>query len=109
MQKDKAKSPEFEVSTGNVYADLGLSDPSGRQVKAGLMRAINKEIKHLGLTQVQAAERVGLSQPDISNIAQGHGVPFSKDRLMDVLSKLGVDVEINLHHGTGRVILHELV
>jgi transcriptional regulator with XRE-family HTH domain len=62
-----------------------------------------------GVTQTEAAQRTGLSQPDISKIAHGRGTAFSKDRLIDVLAKLGVDVEITLHHGTGRVTVRELV
>lgn len=110
MQRDKsAKNPEFEIGSGNVFADLGLSDPVDRQAKARLMHAVNKEIKALGLTQTEAAHRTGLSQPDISRIVRGRGMTFSKDRLIEVLAKLGVDVEITLHHGTGRVTVRELV
>ncbi len=36
---------EIENSTGNVYADLGLSDSSEMKVKAGLARAIADAIK----------------------------------------------------------------
>jgi predicted XRE-type DNA-binding protein len=107
--KHKNETVEFERGSNNVFADLGLSNPIERLAKARLMSAINAEVKRLGLTQTQAAERVGLSQPDVSNIARGRGTAFSIDRLMEILNRLGIEVEINLHHGSGGVVVHELV
>jgi predicted XRE-type DNA-binding protein len=107
--QDSNETIEFERGSGNVFADLGLSNPVERQAKARLMYAINCEIKRQGLRQTEAADRVGLSQPDISKIACGHGAAFSIDRLLQVLTKLGIEIEITLHHGNGGVVVRELV
>jgi predicted XRE-type DNA-binding protein len=110
MQDSNSKEEiEFERGSGNVFADLGLSNPVERQAKARLMYTINCEIKRQGLRQTEAADRVGLSQPDISKIACGHGAAFSIDRLLAVLTKLGIEIEITLHHGNGGVVVRELV
>lgn len=109
MQNDDANVPEYEIGSTNVFADLDLSNPDERHAKARLLSAINHEIKRLGLTQTQTAERVGLSQPDVSKIARGRGSAFSLARLMAILTKLGIDIEINLHHGTGGFVVRELV
>ena len=84
----------FVESSGNVFADLGLENADELLVRADLIIAINREIEARGFTQKQASELIGLSQSDISNIAGSKINRFSQKRLMNALSKLGLDVEI---------------
>ncbi len=102
QSKSHEQEGEFEVGSGNVFADLGLPNPEERQIKAALMRAVNHEIKHRNMNQTAAVEFVGLAQSDISRISRGQGRTFSVERLTEVLTNLGVDSEINMHHGTGK-------
>jgi predicted XRE-type DNA-binding protein len=81
----------------NVFADLGLANADELLAKADLAIAIKKEIDARGWTQAQAAERVFLSQPQISNIRRMKLEGFSRDKLQEVLRNLGIDVEITLH------------
>lgn len=106
---DEQETIDFEVGSGNVFADLGLPNPEERQIKSALMRAINHSIKPQKLNQSAAAEFVGLTQPDVSRISRGQGRTFSVERLLEVLKRLRVDVEISIHEGTGAVVIHELV
>ena len=76
---------EIENSTGNVYADLGPSDSSEMKVKAGLARAIADAIKARGLTQAEAAERMGLPQPKVSGILRGVFRGVSVEKMMECL------------------------
>lgn len=109
-KRSKDEDPiEVEFGSGNVFADLGLPSPEERQVKAALMRAINAEIRRRAITQVAAAELVDLAQPDISRISRGQGRTFSVERLLELLKKLEVDVEITMHRGTGALVVRELV
>src|SRR5665213_3166993 len=87
----------------NVFADLGLPNPEARLLKAQLMNAINTEIRIQTLTQKQAGMRAGLKQPELSRIANGRGSGFSVDRLIEVLRRLGRDVEITVAAATGPV------
>ncbi len=96
-------STVFETGSGNVFADLGLPDAEELLLKAQLMQAINAEITRRGLSQAEAGELVGLAQPDLSRIANGRGVGFSAERLMDVLRHLGRDVEILVSSASGPV------
>ncbi len=89
-----AEADEFVESSGNVFADLGLPDANELDVKSRLMHLIATEIRRRNLTQSEAAEKVGLSQGDISNISRGKLDRFSRDRLIDVLRNLGTDIEI---------------
>lgn len=97
MKKSK-KSDEIAVheGSGNVFADLGLPDADDLQLKAELARQICRRIKALALTQVLAAKRLGLKQPDVSKLINGRHTGFSADRLIGLLNSLEVDVEIVL-------------
>ena len=46
---------EFVESSGNVFADLGLSNPDERMAKAELALAITRHIRARGLNQTEAA------------------------------------------------------
>jgi predicted XRE-type DNA-binding protein len=94
MQR-KEKIPVVHGS-GNVFADIGLPDAEELQIKAELTRQLYHRIKTLGLTQVDAAKRLGLKQPDVSKLMNGRFAGFSTDRLLGLLSALAIDVEIVL-------------
>lgn len=101
MQQKKPHDADeiaFERSSGNVFADLGLENADELLVKADLAHAINTEIRAQGWTQVQAAERTGLTQSDISRIGRMKTDNFSQERLQNALRRLGMDVEIRIHH-----------
>ena len=85
-----------EESSGNVFADLGLSEPEERLAKADLAIAISREIGSRGLTQEEAADLLGVAQPDISNLTRGRLSGYSIERLTRLLNTLGQDVEIRI-------------
>jgi len=74
--------------SGNVFADLGLSNPLERQAKADIAIHIEFLIKKAGWTQAQAAKRMGINQPDVSDIVRGRLTGFTLDRLFDCLNRL---------------------
>ena len=55
VRKTLKSGIEYEVGSGNVFADLGLPEASDLLVKARLTNIINEEIKRQGLTQAEAA------------------------------------------------------
>lgn len=83
-------------SSGNIFADLGLSDPSEHEIRARIVLALDRAIKARGLTQTAAARMIGIAQPDLSKILRGNFRGFSLDRLLDAVTKLGSDVEIKI-------------
>ena len=87
------KIPVFEGS-GNVFADVGLDAPEEYLAKAELARQIINVIAARRLTQVQAAALLGVGQPKISALRNGHLDGFSTDRLFRFLNTLGRDVQI---------------
>src|SRR5271166_4801741 len=82
--------------SGNVFADLGFPPREAAELKlrADLTLEIHQRIKELGLTQVRAAERLGLSQPDVSKLMAGRHSGFSVERMLSLLNALEVDVDI---------------
>jgi predicted XRE-type DNA-binding protein len=84
----------IEKSSGNVFADIGIPAPETHALKAALVHRISALIKRENMTQADAAERMGISQPDVSKMLRGQFRPFSLERLMRFLNALGQDVEI---------------
>ena len=90
----KKRRSEVEESSGNVFADLELSNPEERFAKAELARKISQIVAERHLTQAEAAELLGIDQPKISALMRGRLGGFSFERLMRFLTMLGRDVEI---------------
>jgi len=79
---------------GSVYHALGMPNADEMEWKARLVSAINDTIASKGLTQVQAAEIVGIDQPTLSKLLRGRFRSVSIDKLADMLNALGRDVTI---------------
>ena len=93
---------QVERGSGNVFADLGHSDADAHLLKAELVTRIDETIRQRRLTQMQAAELLGLSQPDVSRLVRGSFRDFSIDRLFRLLTALGRDVEIVIRKPKGK-------
>jgi len=84
----------IERGSGNVFADLGFDDADEHLVKAQLVHRIESIVRHRKLTQAQAADVLGLSQPDVSRLFRGQFRKCSLERLLRLLTILDRDVEI---------------
>ena len=73
----KQKKLEVELSSGNVFADLGLPNAEQEQLKAHLTLQIYRTIKDRGLTQTQAGAMLGLKQPHVSLLMRNRSGSFS--------------------------------
>jgi predicted XRE-type DNA-binding protein len=78
----------------NVYAELGYDDPDEMLVKAQLATKIGDIIKRRKLTQVQASELLGITQPKLSGLLRGQFRGISEAKMLDCLTRLGRDIEI---------------
>ena len=83
-----------ERTEGSVYHALGYEDADEMERKSRLVSSINETIDAMGLTQVQAAEIVGIDQPTLSKLLRGRFRSVSLDKLADMLNALGRDVTI---------------
>lgn len=91
---------EVRRGSGNVYADLGLPDAEKLKIKTGLVIEIRKAMRGLGLTQQEAAKRMGITQPKVSDMMRGDFTNLSERKLMDCLTRLGYDIEISVRPAT---------
>ncbi len=85
---------KIESGSTNVYADLGMVDAEEMLVKAQLATKIGDIIKRRKLTQVQAAQLLGITQPKLSGLLRGQFRGVSETKMLECLTRLGRDVEI---------------
>jgi predicted XRE-type DNA-binding protein len=96
MKKRLIDGVEVQRSSGNVFADLGLPDADKLKIKTGLVIEIRKAMRSLDLTQQEAAKRMGITQPKVSDMMRGDFTNLSERKLMDCLTRLGYDIEISV-------------
>ncbi len=96
MKKRVIDGVDVQRSSGNVFADLGLPDAGKLKIKTGLVIEIRKAIRLQGLTQQEAATRMGITQPKVSGMMRGDFSNLSERKLMDCLNRLGYDIEIKV-------------
>ena len=91
-----AKRETVTYSSGSAFHALGLADADDLVLRADLMRKIAQIVAARGLTQVKAAELMGMDQPRVSALLNGRIGKFSTDRLLKALSDLGQDIEVRI-------------
>jgi predicted XRE-type DNA-binding protein len=96
MRKRIIEGVEVQRGSDNVFADLGLPDAEKLKIKTGLVVEIRKAMRALGLTQQEAAKRMGIPQPKVSGMMRGDFTNLSERKLMDCLNRLGYDIEIKV-------------
>jgi predicted XRE-type DNA-binding protein len=108
MARRRIRRIEVETGSGNVFADLGLPDAEQLKIKSGLAIEIISAIRRLGLTQQEAAQKMGISQSKVSGLIRADFTNLSETKLMECLNRLGYDIEIKVipsKRGDGRRIL----
>jgi predicted XRE-type DNA-binding protein len=83
-------------ATDNVLADIGFDDAESLSAKAALAVKLNELIDQRGLTQTEAAQITGMSQPKVSQVRRYKLRNISLERLMQALLSLGQSVEITV-------------
>jgi len=64
------------------------------RLRAELMVKLRNYIKQQGMTQEEAARRMGVTQPRISDLVRGKIDRFTIDMLVNMLSHAGIHVEL---------------
>jgi predicted XRE-type DNA-binding protein len=80
--------------TGNVFADLGYPDAAERQARLRLAYALNQILEERKLSQAEAANVLGVTQPKVSALRHYKLTGFSVERLMNLLTALDQDIDI---------------
>jgi predicted XRE-type DNA-binding protein len=97
-------SEDFTELTDNIFEDLGFPKPEAEnlRIRSLLMGAIRELIAREGLTQTQAAEVFGVTQPRISDLVRGRIELFSIDGLVNMLAVAGRAVRVSIEDPPGR-------
>src|SRR5262245_50852901 len=89
---------EIKRGSDNVFEDLGFSAREARHLmlRAKLLSALQQAIARKRIPQRKAARLLGISQPRVSNLLRGRIDLFSTDALVDLLARLGIEVQLSL-------------
>jgi len=90
------KKIAHEVSSGNIFADLGYPDAEERLAKVDLAIQINSLIRQKKLIPIRAAKFLGIDQPQMLALSKGVLSDFSLERLFRFLTILGQDITIKV-------------
>jgi predicted XRE-type DNA-binding protein len=90
-------------SSGNVFADLGLSNPEELLIKAELAHQISELISERQLSDDRAANLLEIDRPTLSALMRGKLLDFTTERLFLFLNALGSNVEIRIAHSPPNV------
>ncbi len=90
-------------SSGNVFADLGFGEEEAEhlRIRSELMIEVRKLIEERKLTQAEAANLFGVTQPRISNLVRGKIDLFGIDTLVGMLARAGIHVDLVLTERKG--------
>ena len=86
--------------SGNVFRDLGFSteESINLTLRSELMLRIEQIVAKSGLSQREAAKRLGVTQPRLNDLLRGHLQNFSLDALVNMLAAVGAKVEMRIRN-----------
>jgi predicted XRE-type DNA-binding protein len=85
-------------ATSNIFDDLDF-DPAEAAVlkmRATLMGDLRMYIEKAGLTQSEAADRLGITQSRVSDLVRGKWEKFNLEMLITLEARLGRKVSLRL-------------
>lgn len=103
--------PISTKSSGNPFADFGMADAETRLAKARIAMEITAIMRDRDLTQARIAEMLGIDQPQVSRIVRGRLKDFSIDKLIELVRRLNIDVDISFRENPepsrpARMVVH---
>ena len=95
-ENEKQNELAFELSSGNIFEDLGfLEEEAANMLARGqLAIEIRKIIEANGWSQREAAQHMGIAQPRIAEVMKMKIEKFTIDTLIKYLGKLNRKVSL---------------
>ena len=89
-------APKRTRGSANVFSDVGFGtqEADNLLLRAQLMSRIRDAAR--GLSQREAAEKFGVSQPRLNDLLRGKIDKFSLDALVNMLGRAGLRVELKV-------------
>lgn len=83
---------------GNPWDALEDTPAEGANLtlRARLLIAIDQQVRSWNVTQAEAARRLGITQPRLSDLLRGKIVNFSVDTLINLAGAAGLAVRIHI-------------
>jgi predicted XRE-type DNA-binding protein len=95
MRKNNQEAA-FEEGSGNVFADLGLEDADELVARAKIGFHVYQILKDKKVPQREIASLLGIKQPEVSHLMNGHFSRFTTDKLLEFLKRLDRKVTIRI-------------
>jgi predicted XRE-type DNA-binding protein len=97
---DENEQQEYTIGSGNVFADLALSEADELLTRAQLGHAVRLLLEERALKQREAAELLEISQAEVSKLMNGKYYLFSESRLFGFLNRLdrAITIHVTPHH-----------
>ena len=85
-------------SFGNVWEALEETpgDAANMSMKSSLLIAIEQQVRGWNVTQVEAAQRLGITQPRLNDLLRGRIENFSLDMLVKLAGAAGLSVRLEI-------------
>jgi predicted XRE-type DNA-binding protein len=87
---------DYEEGSGNVFEDLRLDDADELFTRAQLGFKVYEILKKRKLRQREIGMLLGIAQPDVSHLMNGHFSRFTTDKLLGFLKRLEWKVAIRI-------------
>ena len=91
-----SKKIEFEESSGNVFADLGLDGAKELKARGLIGMHLVQLLKAKDMKQKDIAEMLNLKPAEVSHLFNGHFSRFSTDKLLSLLAAMEQKVTIKI-------------
>ena len=80
----------------NIFSDLGFppGEAENLKMRSDLMIGIETFYRQSGLTQAQAARKLGITQPRLNALLKSRIDQFSLDSLVNIASRAGLNVRL---------------
>jgi len=97
LENKQMDEPIFE-SSGNVFEDLDLEPAEAAilHMRAKLMIDLRLYIQSSGMTQTEAAKKLGIAQSRVSDLVRGKWEKFSLEMLITLEARAGRQVTLEL-------------
>ena len=94
-------SEQITESSGNVFADLGFEPGEAAilHMRAKLMSDLRMRIESSGMTQTEAAQKLGIAQSRVSDLVRGKWEKFSLEMLITLEARMGRQVTLEFAAG----------
>ncbi len=68
------------------------------KLRSQLMMVVSEYVKQSGLTQAEAAKKLGITQPRLNDVLKGRIEKCTVDRLVNMLAAVGYKVNLAISH-----------